>query len=88
MAKKKKQQRQQPAQQQSAKSEALTLKDQLNGDVLEKLKLAKKDLVAKEQAAQDEREAKLAFERKQREKNKSFAELLNEYGDKGSKFNS
>lgn len=56
--------------------------------MLEKLKLAKKDLVAKEQAAQDEREAKLAFERKQREKNKSFAELLNEYGDKGSKFNS
>ncbi|MGE7917985.1 YqkE family protein [Viridibacillus sp. NPDC093762] len=85
MAKKK---RQQPAQQQSAKSEALTLKDQLNGDVLEKLKLAKKDLVAKEQAAQDEREAKLAFERKQREKNKSFEELLNEYGEKGSKFNS
>ncbi|MFF3100438.1 YqkE family protein [Viridibacillus arvi] len=84
MAKKKKQ----PAQQQSAKSEALTLKDQLNGDVLEKLKLAKKDLVAKEQAAQGEREAKLAFERKQREKNKSFEELLNEYGDKGSKFNS
>ncbi|MFJ7730278.1 DUF3886 domain-containing protein [Lysinibacillus sp. NPDC097231] len=26
------------------------------------------------------------FERKQREKNKTFEELLNEYGDKGSKF--
>ncbi|MBK3494287.1 YqkE family protein [Viridibacillus sp. YIM B01967] len=86
MAKKKKQKRQQPSQQPS-KDEALTLKDQLNGDVLEKLKLAKKELVVKEQAAQEEREAKLVFERKQREKNKSFEELLNEYGDKGSKFN-
>jgi hypothetical protein len=86
MAKKKKQQRQQPSQK-TSKDEALTLKDQLNGDVLEKLKLAKKELVVKEQAAQEEREAKLVFERKQREKNKSFEELLNEYGDKGSKFN-
>ncbi|MGE7621648.1 YqkE family protein [Viridibacillus sp. NPDC096237] len=88
MAKKKKQQRQQPVQQYSLKDEGLTLKDQLNGDMLEKLKIAKKDLIAKEQAAQEERDAKLAFERKQREKNKSFEELLNEYGDKGYKFNS
>jgi len=29
---------------------------------------------------------KQAFERKQREKNKSFEELLNEYGNKGSKY--
>jgi len=40
----------------------------------------------KEQAAEEERQAKLAFERKQREKNKSFEELLNEYGDKGTKY--
>lgn len=68
------------------KQEALTLADQLGGDVLAKLKAAKQDLTAKEQAAAQEREAQLAFERKQREKNKTFEELLNEYGDKGSKF--
>lgn len=68
------------------KQEAVTLADQLGGDVLAKLKAAKQDLSAKEQAAEGERQAQLAFERKQREKNKSFEELLNEYGDKGSKF--
>ena len=68
------------------KQEAVTLADQLGGDVLEKLKAAKQDLTAKEHAAEEERQAKLAFERKQREKNKSFEELLNEYGDKGSKY--
>ncbi|MEB2282976.1 YqkE family protein [Lysinibacillus xylanilyticus] len=68
------------------KQEAVTLADQLGGDVLAKLKAAKQDLTAKEQAAEEERQAKLAFERKQRDKNKSFEELLNEYGDKGSKF--
>lgn len=68
------------------KQEAVTLADQLGGDVLAKLKAAKQDLTVKEQAAEEERQAKLAFERKQREKNKSFEELLNEYGDKGSKF--
>lgn len=68
------------------KQEALTLADQLGGDVLAKLKAAKQDLTAKEQAAAQEREAQLAFERKQREKNKTFEELLNEYGDLGSKF--
>lgn len=68
------------------KQEAMTLADQLGGDVLAKLKATKQDLAAKEQAAEEERQAKLAFERKQREKNKTFEELLNEYGDKGSKF--
>ncbi|MCM3315916.1 YqkE family protein [Rummeliibacillus stabekisii] len=72
--------------QKEQKDEKLTLQDQLNGDVLEKLKLAKKELVAKEQQVQEEKAAQLAFERKQREKNKSFAELLDEYGDRGSKF--
>ncbi|SOB94086.1 uncharacterized protein DUF3886 [Ureibacillus xyleni] len=66
--------------------ETLTLKDQLNGDVLAKLKAAKQSLVAEEQAKEEERQAKLAFERKQREKNMSFEELLEKYGDKGSKF--
>ena len=68
------------------KQEAVTLADQLGGDVLAKLKATKQDLTVKEQAAEEERQAKLAFERKQREKNKSFEELLNEYGDKGTKY--
>lgn len=68
------------------KQEAVTLADQLGGDVLAKLKAAKQDLSMKEQAAEEERQAKLAFERKQREKNKTFEELLNEYGDKGTKY--
>jgi len=59
------------------KQEAVTLADQLGGDVLAKLKAAKQDLSAKEQAAEEERQAQLAFERKQREKNKTFEELLN-----------
>ena len=86
MAKKKRQQRTQSQTKTVEKEENLTLQDQLNRDVLAKLKLAKKELVAKEQQQQEEKEAQLAFERKQREKNKSFAELLDEYGDKGSKF--
>ncbi|GEL04032.1 YqkE family protein [Rummeliibacillus sp. G93] len=84
MAKKRKNQN--ISSQKEQKDEKLTLQDQLNGDVLEKLKLAKKELVAKEQQVQEEKAAQLAFERKQREKNKSFAELLDEYGDRGSKF--
>jgi len=68
------------------KHETVTLADQLGGDVLAKLKAAKQDLTVKEQAAEEERQAKLAFERKQREKNKSFEELLNEYGNKGTKY--
>ncbi|QGG50560.1 YqkE family protein [Lysinibacillus pakistanensis] len=89
MGKKRKQQQQRMDSSLTAtlpKQEAMTLADQLGGDVLAKLKAAKQDLAAKEQAAEEERQAKLAFERKQREKNKSFEELLNEYGDKGSKF--
>ncbi len=62
-------------------SDELTLQDQLNSDVLAKLKLAKKSLVEEEQAKEAEREAQLVFERKQREKNMSFEELLEKYGD-------
>ncbi|MGX9133772.1 YqkE family protein [Rummeliibacillus sp. JY-2-4R] len=86
MAKKKRQHSEQKQSKSIEKVEKLTLEDQLNGDVLAKLKLAKKELVAKEQQEQEEKEAQLAFERKQREKNKTFAELFEEYGDKGSKF--
>ncbi|GLC87227.1 YqkE family protein [Lysinibacillus piscis] len=82
-----KKQKQQPSNTNTLpKQEALTLADQLGGDILAKLKAAKQELTAKEQVAEEERQAKLAFERKQREKNKSFEELLDEYGDKGSKY--
>lgn len=70
----------------SKNEDTLTLQDQLNGDVLAKLKAAKKNLVEEEQAKEEERQAQLAFERKQREKNMSFEELLEKYGDQGSKF--
>lgn len=66
--------------------ESLTLADQLGGDVLAKLKEAKQSLVNEEQKKEEERQARLAFERKQREKNMSFEEMLEKYGDKGSKY--
>ncbi len=66
--------------------EAVTLKDQLGSDVLEKLKLAKSSLTKQIEEKEAERQAKLAFERKQKEKNMSFEELLEKYGDSGSKF--
>ena len=88
MAKKKQQQRQQrqTAEFDLPKEKAATLADQLGGDVLAKLKAAKQEMVADEQAKEAERIAKEKFERKQREKNMSFEELLNQYGDQGSKF--
>ena len=66
--------------------EAVTFKDQLGSDVLEKLKLAKSSLTKQIEEKEAERQAKLAFERKQKEKNMSFEELLEKYGDSGSKF--
>ncbi len=83
MAKKKPQKQ---AAQPKAEKEAVTLADQLGGDVLAKLKQAKQSLAQEAQQQEEERQAKLAFERKQREKNMSFEELLNTYGDKGSKY--
>ena len=64
----------------------LTLSDTLNEDMLAKLKAAKQELSAAEQAKEEERQARLLQERKEREKNKSFAELLDEYGDHGLKY--
>lgn len=81
---KKKGQRQ--AGEQKQEKEQMTLADQLGGDVLAKLKEAKQSLAAEEQKKEEERRAQLAFERKQREKNMSFEELLDQYGNKGSKF--
>lgn len=82
---KKKQQRQ-TSEFELPKEKAATLADQLGGDVLAKLRAAKQQMVVDEQAKEEERIAKAKFERKQREKNMSFEELLNQYGDQGSKF--
>ncbi|AQQ53668.1 YqkE family protein [Planococcus lenghuensis] len=55
-------------------------------DVLAKLQNTKKELQQEERQRVEEAEAKRQFERKQREKNLSFEELLDRYGDQGSKF--
>lgn len=83
MAKKRKQA---PSQKQSVENGNITVSDALDTDILAKLKAAKQELSAAEQAAEEERQARLLQERKEREKNKSFAELLDEYGDLGSKY--
>lgn len=76
----------QPVKPVAKKEEGNGLFDQLSSDVLDKLKETKKQLVAEEQTKEEERQAQLAFERKQKEKNKTFEELLDEYGYGGSKF--
>jgi hypothetical protein len=67
-------------------NEKPTLSDTLDSDILMKLKVAKKEMTAKIEAEEMERQEQLRRERQVREKNKSFAELLEEYGDNGSKF--
>ncbi|WP_075617625.1 DUF3886 domain-containing protein [Paenisporosarcina indica] len=62
------------------------MSDQLQVDVLEKLKLAKKQLLDDEREKEEERLAQAEFNRKQKEKNKSFAELLDDYGMSGKKY--
>jgi hypothetical protein len=63
-----------------------TLSDSLDDDLLEKLKSVKSDLTNLERQNEEKRQEKLRLERKEREKNKSFEELLNEYGDVGNKY--
>ena len=58
----------------------------LSEDILAKLKETKKELLKEEQKLEEEKEAQRLFERKEREKNLSFAELLERHGDKGNKF--
>lgn len=80
MAKKKQHGNKQPIR--SEREQGNTLSDQLQGDVLAKLKLAKKQLQDAERLQEEERQAQSEFDRKQKEKNKSFAELLDEYENK------
>ncbi|MGB2993341.1 MAG: YqkE family protein [Paenisporosarcina sp.] len=84
MAKKNQQGRKQP--ERSDREQGNTLADQLQNDVVEKLKLAKKQLQDVERLQEEEHQAQAEFDRKQKEKNKSFTELLDEYDMKGNKF--
>ncbi|HEY4553545.1 MAG TPA: YqkE family protein [Bacillaceae bacterium] len=59
-------------------SEAVTLKDTLNEDILHKLKQAQQQMEQEERRKIEETEKQKREERKRREKNKSFEELLNE----------
>lgn len=65
---------------------ALNLSDALDEDVLAQLKATKRELSKVEEKEEQERQKQLRLERKEREKNKSFEELLEEYGDIGSKY--
>lgn len=67
-------------------NEGLTLSDALGDDIIAKLKAAKQQLSAAEQVKEEQLQEKIRQERKEREKNKSFGELLDEYGYGGSKF--
>lgn len=60
------------------KDEKLSLGDFLQDDLVQQLKNKQKELAEAEKRKLEEEEAKRIFERKQREKNKSFEELLNE----------
>ncbi|MER2088629.1 DUF3886 domain-containing protein [Sporosarcina sp. JAI121] len=75
-----------PSQPKKRENEGSVFSDALDDDILEKLKAAKKALSAAEQEKEEERQEQLRLERAEREKNKSFGELLKEYGDTGSKF--
>ena len=84
MAKKRKQTAPQPKKEDN---EGSTFSDALDDDILEKLKAAKKALSAVEEMKEEKRQEQLRLERKEREKNKSFEELLKEFEDTGSSFN-
>jgi hypothetical protein len=55
-------------------------------DILAKLQETKEALLKEEQKQAEEKQAKELFERKEREKNLSFAELLERHGNKGNKY--
>lgn len=57
---------------------SITLGDMLNEQMMKKLKNKKKDLTAQEKDQQEAEEERKRKERIEREKNKSFEELLSE----------
>ncbi|WP_338749950.1 YqkE family protein [Bacillus sp. FJAT-52991] len=80
--------RKQPNKHQSAssKEDLLTLKDSLNADILEQLKVKQKELKEQEQQQKEAEKKRKKEERRQREKNKSFEELLNDSSMDWTKF--
>ena len=82
MAKKRNQATRQP----KKENDRLILSDSLGDDILEKLKAAKKELTAIEQTKEEEIQKQIRREREERENNKSFEELLEEYGNVSKKF--
>jgi hypothetical protein len=59
---------------------AVTLKDLINPDLMKQLKAQQDQLKAEEDRKKEEEEQRKREERRLKEKNKSFAELLNESG--------
>jgi DNA-binding protein H-NS len=60
------------------KDDKVSLKDQLNGSILEQLKQKKQMLETKEEKRKEEELKRQKEQRKQQEKNKTFEQLLNE----------
>jgi hypothetical protein len=83
MAKKKPQRKPAAPKQQDSRP---TLADGLGGETLDKLKQAKQALLKTEKEEEEKRLAQKAKERREREKNMSFGELLEKFGEKGSKY--
>lgn len=83
MAKKRKQQ---PSENKPKDDGALRLADALGEDVLSKLKEAKQELSQAEAKAEEARKEQEMKDKKEREANKSFAELLDEYDGKTRKY--
>lgn len=83
MAKKR---RQQPPTTHENKEAALTISDTLDEDIVHQLHEKKKSLLVDEAKREQQRQEQRKHEMKEREKNKSFEQLLAEYGDEGSKY--
>ncbi|WJY28647.1 YqkE family protein [Sporosarcina trichiuri] len=64
----------------------LTLADALGDSVLSKLKQAKTELSQKAAQEEEEKKQRAIRERQEREANKSFAELLDEYDGPARKY--
>ncbi|GAA4727021.1 DUF3886 domain-containing protein [Brevibacillus fulvus] len=83
MAKKQKMRKMQPVEKATEEKAGTTLKDLLGADALAKLKIVEKDLKTQQELAAQEAAEQARREKEERERNKSFAELLEEYDKKG-----
>jgi hypothetical protein len=76
----KKQKRQNNQSKPKKEDSAVTLKDLINPDLMKQLKEQQDQLKAEEERKKEEEEQRKRIERRLKEKNKSFEELLNESG--------